>query len=420
MIIVSNGHHKFITGMAAAEASRRGLLSGFITAGYPEPAMRRWITRFGLDRYASVKRLLQRQEDLPDELAHPLWLSQAIYSAARVIAMRFPRFEDISDLGMQCYAWQAERIVAELQGRIYHYRSGYGRASVQKAKEKGMIALCDHSIAHPQVLDYLVSNQGQLPPSGYRASLGRTWRNVLEDIDRADHVLVNSDFVRETFIRCGHDPQRISVLYTGVDDRFLSAVPLRSPTPPAKQPMRLLFAGELGLRKGGRMLLQALMRLGGLQWEFVAVGNIDPELRSEFAALFADRRVSVRGHLAWPELAREMSMADIFVFPSLAEGSARVVFMAMACGCHVITTPNSGSVVQDGVHGKLVEPGNVDALAAALHESLHDVDFVRAAGRRSAELIREHYTQHHYGEGLMELYEMLADIPAKQEPENGF
>ena len=46
-----------------------------------------------------------------------------------------------------------------------------------------------------------------------------------------------------------------------------------------------------------------------------------------------------------------MSRAEVFVFPSLAEGSARVVAMAMAAGCYVITTPNSGSVVRDGAMG---------------------------------------------------------------------
>jgi glycosyltransferase involved in cell wall biosynthesis len=291
---------------------------------------------------------------------------------------------------------------------------------VRRAKENGMFVLCDHSIAHPQVLDYLVANEGRLPPPGHQARLGRIWRNVLADIGQADHVLVNSDFVRETFIHCGCDPQRISVLYAGVDDRFLSLVPRRSHSPAAGRPMRLMFAGDLGRRKGGRLLLQTLLRLRDLPWEFVAVGSIAPELRADFAELFADDRVVVRGHLAWPELAQEMSSADIFVFPSLAEGSARVVFMAMACGCHVITTPNAGSVVKDGVHGRLVEPGNADALESALRESLRDWDAVGAAGRRSAEFIREHYTQRCYGERLMKLYRMLAAAsPPGREGVNG-
>lgn len=408
MIIVSNGHHKFITGMAASEAGKHGLLAGFITAGYPTPLLRCWINRLGLDRYAPVKRLLQRQEDLPDDRVHSLWLAEVVYDAARVVARRFPRFEDIADYALRCYAWQAGRIVDGLPGRIYHYRSGYGHDSVRRAKRKGMVALCDHSIAHPSALAYLVSHGGKLPPGGEVPAIGRLWGNILKDVDQADFILVNSDFVKDTFTHFGYDPARIFVLYTGIDDQFLSSIPARSYPARAGQPPRLMFAGELGARKGGRILLQALSRIRDLPWEFEVVGTIDEGLRNDFRELFSDARVTVSGFLSRAELARHMSMADIFVFPSLAEGSARVVFMAMACGCHVITTPNSGSIVQDGVHGRIVEPGSADALEAALRESLRNFAEVPAIGRRNAELVKTRYTQRHYGEGLMALYGALS------------
>lgn len=408
MIIVSNGHHKFITGMAASEAGKHGLLAGFITAGYPVPLLRRWIIRLGLDRYAPLKRLLQRQEDLPDDRVHSLWLSEVVYDAARVVAGRFPRFEDIADYGLRCYAWQAARVVDGLPGRIYHYRSGYGRNSVGLAKRKGMVALCDHSIAHPSALDYLVRHGGKLPPSSEVPAIGRLWANILKDLDQADFILVNSDFVKDTFTHFGYDPARIFVLYTGIDDQFLSSIPARSYPSRAGQPPRLMFAGELGARKGGRILLQALSRIRDLPWEFEVAGMIDEGLRKDFRDLFSDERVTVSGFLSRSGLAGRMSMADIFVFPSLAEGSARVVFMAMACGCHVITTPNSGSIVQDGVHGKIIEPGSVDALEAALRESLRNFAGVPVIGRRNADLVKARYTQRHYGEGLMSIYGALA------------
>ena len=44
----------------------------------------------------------------------------------------------------------ARRLRREEGIRIYHYRAGFGQASVQTAKELGIVALCDHSIAHPR------------------------------------------------------------------------------------------------------------------------------------------------------------------------------------------------------------------------------------------------------------------------------
>lgn len=407
MIVVSNGHHKFITGMSATEADKRGLLAGFITAGYPTPGVRRGIAWLCLDRFAPVKRLLQRQEDLPDERVHSLWLSEFVYRVACMIAMRVPRLEDLSDYGLRCYAWQARRLLARLHGRIYHYRSGYGRDSVRLAKRKGMIALCDHSIAHPAALAYLVANGGRLPPRGQVPAIGTLWGNILKDVGQADYLLVNSDFVKETFVHFGYDPERIFVLYTGVDDQLMSAIPPRSYASSGGQAPRLMFAGDMGDRKGGRILLQALSKLRDLPWRFEAVGTIDRDLRSEFRDLFADERVTITGFLSRAELAAHMSKVDIFVFPSLAEGSARVVFQAMACGCYVVTTPNAGSIVRDREHGRLVPPGDADSLEAALREALVAPDTVAEIGGRNAALIGSSYTQSHYGAGLMALYNTL-------------
>lgn len=393
--------------MAAAEAYKNNMLAGFITAGYPTQKLRRLIALLKLDRYAPIKRLLQRQENLPDKLVHALWFSELIYSITRIIARRSPHFESLVDYGFRFYAWQAEPIIRSFSARIYHYRSGYGRDSVHIAKQRGMVALCDHSIAHPAALEYLISNGGKLPPLGQDGPINRMWRNILKDTDQADYLLVNSDFVKETYIHFGYDASRILVLYTGIDDRFLSMIPPRSYPSFTGRPIRFLFAGDMGERKGGRILLESFMRIRDLSWQFEAIGSIDPSLRNEFSVFFADERVTVTGHLPWDELAERMSMADIFVFPSLAEGSARVVFMAMACGCYVITTPNSGSIVQDEVHGEIVAPGDVDALEAALRKSFTNQDIIPAIGNGNSDLIKSQYTQSHYGERLMTIYKTL-------------
>lgn len=410
MIILSNGHSKFIVGPAAVEAYRNGLLAGFITGGYPTVGIRRWISLLKLGRYGPVTRLLQRQEKLPDEFVHPMWWSEIVGQFNRFIkkiTRNSAWFDWIEDYALRLYARQAESVVNNLSAKIYHYRAGYGHQSVQIAKQKGMIALCDHSIAHPAALDYLISNGGKLPPRGQTGYINKMWSNVLKDIEQADYVLVNSDFVKETFINYGCDPGRIRVLYTGIDDRFLSLISSRTYRSSSDSPVRLLFAGDLGMRKGGEVLLQALSRIRDLPWQFETIGTIDPKLRLDFQDLFADSRMKVTGYLSWPELAQRMSAADIFVFPSLAEGSARVIFMAMACGCYVITTRNSGSVVQEAEHGRVVAPGDARQLEAALRESIQDPNVLVDVGRKNASLIKSQYTQHNYGNRLVEIYQSL-------------
>lgn len=54
--------------------------------------------------------------------------------------------------------------------------------------------------------------------------------------------------------------------------------------------------------------------------------------------------------------------ADIFVYPSLYEGSAIAIYEALASGLPVITTPNNGSRITDGVEGFIVPIRDVEAL----------------------------------------------------------
>lgn len=97
---------------------------------------------------------------------------------------------------------------------------------------------------------------------------------------------------------------------------------------------------------------------------------------------------------------REFAGADVFVLPSLAEGSAEVTYEALACGVPVITTKAAGSVVRDGIEGRIVPERDPDAVAAAILEIVED----REKRNRMAFAARErarHYTWDRYGERLV-------------------
>ncbi|MDW8293031.1 MAG: glycosyltransferase, partial [Anaerolineae bacterium] len=94
------------------------------------------------------------------------------------------------------------------------------------------------------------------------------------------------------------------------------------------------------------------------------------------------------GHMSDPVSAYQQ--ADIFVFPTIEEGSALVTYEAMACGLPVITTPNAGALMQDGEEGFLIPIRDVEALAERI-EGLRSNPLLRrkvgeAARRRAISL----------------------------------
>ena len=411
-VVLSNGFGRFPLRVAAVEAQRRGVLAGFITGGYPTPAIARCIHAAGLGRSGATGRLLARGAPLPAERIHALWAGEPLQQAAsrlRRTSAASARAADRLDLAARrLYAAAAARIVAKLGPArgcgVYHYRSGFGGDSVAVARRHGWVCLCEHSIAHPATLRHLIDHQGRLPPCDGPGLVDRNWRAILTDVERADHVLVNSDFVKSTFLHMAWRESRISIIYRGVDDAFLATVPARVPN---DGPMRVLFAGSFCRRKGGPVLAEAMERIGDVEWRLDLCGPVAGDAAASFARLTRDRRVTAHGQLSEPEVAARMASADVFAFPTLAEGSARVVFEALAAGCYVVTTPNAGSILADGVHGRLIAAGSAAELADALREAARDRARTARIGARAAALVRRSYRQNDYGERLLALYRHL-------------
>ena len=414
MIIISNGFNKFHLAVAAAEMNRRGFLNSFITGAYPKPYLVDLCSRVGINRQTKLARLLNRREEIDDRLVLSMWASEAIYTAGLYIS-RTPGMSAfgqwVERIGFRLYGWAAVSTIkrAGANGaKIYHYRSGFGNKSVKAAKSAGLITLCDHSIANPEILEFLVANKGKMPGREGVCPVDPLWTDINQDIGQAEAVLVNSQFVKDTFIKRGWNPQLIHVIYSGVDDRFLKEIPSRKEKINNGMMFQLLFAGSFEKRKGAEVLLEALRLLENKEWELKIVGDISPEVKRRFHNDLMDVRISCLGYLSMRDLAAEMVKADGFVFPSLAEGSARVVFMALASGCYVITTPNSGSIVEDGVHGRLVPTGDAEALASAIRETMAlPRERLRETGRNNAQYVRDRYRQSQYGDKLLELYQEL-------------
>lgn len=144
---------------------------------------------------------------------------------------------------------------------------------------------------------------------------------------------------------------------------------------------RLLFVGQVGRRKGVLDLIEALKRLRarGLALTLTVVGPAQAagELdaaRSATAAAGLDDAVRFTGPLTGEPLYDEFRGHDLFVLPSYNEGIPAVLYEAGSFGMALVTTPVGGipDLVRHESNGLLVEPGDVDAVAASIERLARD------------------------------------------------
>jgi len=164
-------------------------------------------------------------------------------------------------------------------------------------------------------------------------------------------------------------------------------------------PIRILFVGYLRPEKGIEHLLEAVGKLKkDMQWDLEIVGPDDgfPKYRRRLdeivAALGIEDRVRWIGYVPYGEMLFDrMRAADIFVLPSLSEGTPHVLVEARANGLPCISTRVGGvpDTVTDGVDALLVPPKNPRALALAIERIVRDQKLRRALIRNGLNLARK-------------------------------
>ncbi len=289
---------------------------------------------------------------------------------------------------------------------IFHVRSGAGQGgAIAAAKRRGMKVVVDHSIAHPTEMERtLAPIYGELGLPFRMGPNSPFWQLVVQDCIDADLVLVNSDYVRDSFLDAGFLPAKVMTLYWGVRDDFLGAKTVFD----ASRPARLLFTGAFGLRKGAREIAQACKILDdrGVPYELLVAGSF-AEGRPVVDATSLRGTVRYLGMLLQDELRDYLANCDLYVFPTHAEGSARSAFEAMAAGLPVITTRECGLPLCHGEDGWLVPRGDALALADSIEGLLADQHLRESLGRTAQQRVAGHYRWSDYAAKLKDIYRDL-------------
>ena len=210
------------------------------------------------------------------------------------------------------------------------------------------------------------------------AEYWKSWRN---ECALADQIVVNSDWSRNALISAGVSAEIVSILPLAYEPPPES-LSFERDYPSAfthQRPLRVLFLGQINLRKGVGQLFDAVRLLAKENVEFWFVGPVQINIPSD---LKNHARVKWVGVVPRKQVHEYYKQADVFIFPTLSDGFGLTQLEAQSWKLPVIASRYCGEVVSDGVNGVLLGVSG-QAIADALLQLLRSPDTLKAMSARS-------------------------------------
>jgi mannosyltransferase len=234
-------------------------------------------------------------------------------------------------------------------------------------------------------------------------------------IRRMDAVIATSD-VSASFLK-----REATVIPHGVDtERYAPPADRAAAFAEAGLPGRYAIGcfGRIRAQKGTDLFVDAMCRLLPRYPDFsaVVVGAITAdqtafanELKAKIDAAGVSSRIIMTGELAVDELPRWYRRLTIYAFTSRHEGFGLTLLEAMSSGAALVAARAGAAelVVEDGVSGVLVPPGDVDALAAALESLMRDPIAAAAMGARARQRVIAEFSLDAEANRIADVYRAL-------------
>lgn len=298
-----------------------------------------------------------KNEKLPADKIKSLGLLQTL-------SIVYGRIPFRSSLGCELLARMAakyhEKKVANTLQKcdVFVGLSGHNMSAGIRAQELGSKWVCDRGSTHIEFQDKILIEEHQrwgIPFSGLPS-----WAIEAEkaEYSACDLITVPSSFAMRTFIDAGVHPSKIRRVPYGVDlSRFYPV------SKPVDGQFDVIFVGGVNVRKGVPYLIEAFRKLKHPRKNLKIIGSVDPKFKSWLRGI-NDINIQILGSRPQSELKEYLSRSHVFVLASIEEGLALVQAQALACGCPVICTENTGGrdLFTDVIEGHVVPARNTDVL----------------------------------------------------------
>lgn len=283
--------------------------------------------------------------------------------------------------------------------RVFHFMSSFGLRSLLVAKKRfGALTVCDRGSTHILAQEDLLMDEHKRWGLKYRGIDRHVIERELEEYEISDLVAVPSSFAYRSFTERGVSPARLIKVPYGTDlDVF-------RPQPKQSDVFRVIFVGQISLRKGIPYLLEAVCGEPMPRLELWLIGQVFPDVK-QFLAQYRGRYRHL-GVVPRRKLGDFYSQGTVLVVPSIEEGLALVQAQAMACGLPVVATRNAGAedLFTDGVEGFIVPPRDPEAIRERILRLYSNRSECAEMGRAAIRRVARLGGWDRYGEEMVSAY----------------
>jgi glycosyltransferase involved in cell wall biosynthesis len=236
------------------------------------------------------------------------------------------------------------------------------------------------------------------------------------------YIAVSSDIALRLTADFGWPSEKISVVYNAVETGRFTGRPqpaLRAELTGDDATPLVLTCARLDAQKGHDVLLSAAASLPGVVFAFAGDGPERAQLEARARALGISERVRFLGFRDdIPEL---LAACDVFALPSFYEGSSLAVLEAMAASRPVVSCAIGGTdeLIEDGLSGLLVPPGDAVALTAAIQQLLSDGELRSRLAQHAHDRVMGRFTPMAMAAAVERVYDGLLGDRDRHEPVGG-
>lgn len=330
--------------------------------------------------------------------------SNALMEISRILANRFGG----ANLADEIWEWSEtgfdKRVAKNLHPKhlFFHGYEHACLASLQQAKKMGIVSFYEQPSQHHAFFTKIVEEQLLKYPNLKNEAIAllndekaeRRNRRRDEELELADYIICNSSFTQKTLIAASIPPEKLIVIPYGYPT--VRSIPNKDP-----EIFHFIYAGNLSLRKGVHILLQAWRQLpADLPACLTLMGS--SQLPENLTAELPEN-VKWIPNLPYEQAQEKIAQSDVLVLPTLADGFGMVISESMAMGVPVLTTTSSAGpdLIDNYVDGICIAPDDKNALTEALTWCVANREKCKRMGQKAQEKAKV-YPWSAYRERLIE------------------